>query len=369
MDLQTSLITSKTRESSGSETIKRYDFQKDFSLILMIDMYLSWKDFVILFEFHDDILVIDSAINPGNLNFYQVKTKATGNWTTNALLKAKEWEKSILWKMYLNKELFPKNTKNIFLVSNARFSLKLKNGNKWEDKADISWTELADTEINKINDDLMKELLLVSKPQFELIWNFHVTDLSLKDSQQHCIWKLSCLIDEISSESAVNSSVAYRAIYDHIKKKSSAIFTEIEKTELKGDEFEKLIKLKWITKNEFQWILETIGVWKDPEKIWLRIETDLKSTWLNIVTLKPYKRWWDMYRSALIADSENTHFFKEVKFYVLNRSKDKGFWDGLNIIQLCDILYNEISIKYTDLMDVYEEYFIKGLILNELYDS
>lgn len=74
-------------------------------------------------------------------------------------------------------------------------------------------------------------------------------------------------------------------------------------------------------------------------------------------------------KTVYSADSENTHFFKEVKFYVLNRSKDKGFWDGLNIIQLCDILYNEISIKYTDLMDVYEEYFIKGLILNELYDS
>ncbi len=370
MDIQTSLLTSKARENSGSETIKRYDFQKDFSLKLIIDSYLSKSDFAILFEFHDDILVLDSASNPDELEFYQVKTKATsGNWTTDSLLKAKEWGKSILWKMYLNKELFPEHTKKLFLVSNARFNLKLKGWGKWADKTDICWNELDNAEISTINDSIENELSLTVKPQFELIWNFHVTDLSLLDSQQHCVWKLSGLIETISPGTTVNSSVAYRTIYDQIKKKSSAIFTEIETIKLRGDEFEKLLKLKWITKNEFHGILEAIGVWKDPEKIWLRIDDDLKRAWVQILEIRPYKRWWQMYKSALIADSENSHVFKEVGLYLKDRLSDNNFWSWLNIIQLCELLYKEILLKFDSTVDVYQEDLIKGLILNEIYET
>lgn len=370
MDIQTSLLTIAARENSGSETIKRYDFQKDFSLKLIIDSYLSKSDFAILFEFHDDILVLDSASNPSWLEFYQVKTKGTnGNWTLTALLKFKEWENSILWKMYLNKELFPKYTRRIFLVSNARFNLKLKNWDKWEEKTDISWSELEDAEVGKINTSLKNELSLTEGPNFEVVWNFHVTDLSLRDSQQHCVWKLSGLIEEISPGATVNPQVAYRAIYDHIKKKSSAVFSEIETVQLKSEEFENLIRLKWMTKNEFQAILEAIGVWKDPGKTWLDIEQDLKDAWLNVIEIKPYKRWWQAYRSAMIADSDNMHVFKEVLAYVRNRAEEDGFGAWLNLIQICDQLYGEVDLKYRSTIELYDAFLIKGLILNVIYEQ
>lgn len=370
MDLQTSLLISKARENSGSETIKRFDFQKDFSLKLIIDSYLSKGDFVVFLEFHDDILIMDSASNPSGLEFFQVKTKATnGNWKIKSLLATKAWKKSILWKMYLNNELFPKYTKKIFLVSNKNFDLKLKGWDNWADKTDISWNELSDAELDTINSNLKTELSLAVKPKFELIWNFHVTDLSLSDSQQHCVWKLSGLIDTISPGVPVNPQVAYRTIYDYIKKKSSTIFTEIEATKLKGDEFEKLVKLKWVSKNEFREILKAIGVWKDPEKIWLQIENDLKNSWVQILWLRPYKWWWQMYRSALVADSENSHVFKEIIVYLKDRLNDENFWNWLNLIQLCNLLYEEISLKFTSNIEVYEMDLIKGLILNEIYET
>jgi hypothetical protein len=73
-------------------------------------------------DYFDDIVILDSEIDPKNMEFFQIKT-ANANWTLKKLLKRKKGENgalpSIIGKMYGCKLQFPNHTLSLNFVSNA----------------------------------------------------------------------------------------------------------------------------------------------------------------------------------------------------------------------------------------------------------
>ena len=123
------IIKLKPREESGSKTARKYTFQKDLSLYLLLTNHEKTEDYVFLFDFHDDLVILDSEKKPRKMDFYQIKSKDSGNWTTRTLTKTKENKLSIAGKLYLNKINFNENTNSLNFISNSSFSLKkLVNG-------------------------------------------------------------------------------------------------------------------------------------------------------------------------------------------------------------------------------------------------
>lgn len=86
MGLATDLVSTPLREKGA--TGGRYDFQTMWGLALLFQQHGTSDDYAIVFEFHDDVVLLDSANNPCSVRFYQVKSKATnGGWTLTSLLK------------------------------------------------------------------------------------------------------------------------------------------------------------------------------------------------------------------------------------------------------------------------------------------
>src|SRR5688572_16124063 len=86
MSLATDLVSKPPREKGA--TGGRYEFQTMWGLALLFQQHGTNDDYAIVFEFHDDIALLNRASNPTNVRFYQVKSKATnGGWTLTALLK------------------------------------------------------------------------------------------------------------------------------------------------------------------------------------------------------------------------------------------------------------------------------------------
>ncbi|WP_367945577.1 dsDNA nuclease domain-containing protein [Aquamicrobium sp.] len=51
----------------------------------ILQLYKSGADFGIAFEFHDDLLELDSMSSPTKVTFFQVKTQKTGTWTLSSI--------------------------------------------------------------------------------------------------------------------------------------------------------------------------------------------------------------------------------------------------------------------------------------------
>jgi hypothetical protein len=118
------LVETPRREKSGETGYERYDYQASWGLALIFESHDDLDDYAIAFEFHDDIVRLNSSFAPTLARFYQVKTKLKGHWTLTDLSKQKKSKDgtsslpSFIGKMHDNFELFPTEAEQLSFVSN-----------------------------------------------------------------------------------------------------------------------------------------------------------------------------------------------------------------------------------------------------------
>lgn len=200
MTIQEKLIDNKPRETSGSRSANRFDYQKDWALCKALELQLEEDNYVIVLDFHDDILILDSDISPDKIGFYQIKSKRSGVWTKATLIKRETDKMSILGKLLYNYTVFGDFDISLNLVSNATFDMKLADKTKSTEKISISLEELDEkekvgilfSEFKKKNDyewevGSFEEILkykAVTRADFEKLIN-----LLIKSSKQYTEWK------------------------------------------------------------------------------------------------------------------------------------------------------------------------------------
>ena len=143
------MLKKPQRETAGADTNLRFDYQKNWAFCEMIKRHLNGDDYLVAFEYHDDVVFMEPDENPQNVDFCQVKTKksssniALGFYLTRH--KAKEGKKpSILGKMYENFDGIGvgHNVKTV-LVSNVPFSFC---------KSETRATDLKERDVKKIKE-------------------------------------------------------------------------------------------------------------------------------------------------------------------------------------------------------------------------
>ncbi|MEO8320449.1 MAG: dsDNA nuclease domain-containing protein, partial [Bradyrhizobium sp.] len=121
------LVAEPQREKAGETGAQRYDYQALWGLSLIFSHHATSTDYAISFEFHDDIVLLNSTSSPSLASFYQVKTKSKGHWTLTDLTSRKQKKNdpnngllpSFIGKLYSNYTLFPNDTDKLFFVSNV----------------------------------------------------------------------------------------------------------------------------------------------------------------------------------------------------------------------------------------------------------
>ena len=120
------LIAEPQREKSGETGYERFDYQALWGLALIFAHHGSSDDYAIAFEFHDDIVLLDSEQSPSRARFYQVKTRDKGHWTLTDLYRRKAKKDdaaggklpSFMGKLFSNYAMFPDETEQLNFVSN-----------------------------------------------------------------------------------------------------------------------------------------------------------------------------------------------------------------------------------------------------------
>lgn len=118
----------------------------------MLKLHEGPDDYCVLFDVHDDIVSLNHPVTPTAAKFYQVKTKATGTWTADALVKSEKSKKtgdplpSFLGKLYSHRRKFSVNVDRVTFVSNARFDVKMDDASNSKEQESICVAKLHEDE-------------------------------------------------------------------------------------------------------------------------------------------------------------------------------------------------------------------------------
>lgn len=179
-DLKKKLLAQYPRETAGARSASRFGYQRDWALCHLLNLHIETDtDYRIVFDYHDDVVILEPADDPTALHFYQVKTKQGGYWKRAALVRRAKGKKgllpSILGKLYHNRSLFLEETASLNLVSNSSFDLPLADGTPCTSRTRTTLSALMPDELKKIKNALLSELGTDADVDADEITFLHVT--------------------------------------------------------------------------------------------------------------------------------------------------------------------------------------------------
>lgn len=359
MNLIESILSSEPREESGSKTSRKYSFQHNLSLYLLLKKHNQANDYVYLFDYHDDLMVLDSSNDPNNIDFYQMKSKDTGTWNIGLLTKRDKKSYSILGKLYFNKIKFPLHTKTLNFISNAPFNFKLTDGKiDSKTKTTIQASDLNDVNLSACTTAICNEHKITTCTDFKDITNFHVTVLSNKDCETHCLGELSNLLHSINPNHNINPKLAYDQVIGEVRRKTN---TTVGDRSIEN--IYDLIELKGITKAKFLEFLEKAGLYRSVDDDWRAISNMLISNNIGPLELKKYHMAYRDVEIKLIQD------VNKIPLQLIQNEIRSAIDRGLNLHEinessgLMEILeYCVSKISNT----LYDDYFVRCLIIKSI---
>ncbi|CAG1064752.1 hypothetical protein BAC1_00317 [uncultured bacterium] len=285
------IIATRPRETSGAISANRFDFQKDWLVCLIIDLHLQKKDYLILCDYHEDIVVLDNEHEPRTISFFQIKTRKEGKWTITGLLKQKKGKKgeplsSILGKLYSNFIKFQTSTENLCFISNASYKFKLVENAGHDSK--IYCSDLIDEELKKIKTCLGLETgMTCSLPENpELI--FETTPLPLSGHDIFAKGKLVELLDHfLHNKKHPPVSALYKTLFDEVRRKTAHEGT--------CTDFEELKAKKGICKSKIEASLGSILSGKDMDELWSEVRPNLVSEGIPALEINRIRNAWQKY--------------------------------------------------------------------------
>ncbi|MFZ2032095.1 MAG: dsDNA nuclease domain-containing protein [Vitreimonas sp.] len=233
------------RETAGSETSARYDFQANVCIVKLLSLREAGEPYCAFFDYLDDLLILDSSTAPKFARFYQIKAKDPGSWTPASFCaqKGAESPRSIISRMYLNVESLKALTTSIGFISNAQFKFKLATDKESDSSASIiTGAELHATVRDQLAAAVVKDF---AEPLYE-DW----ADLILLERFSHGVsaqevFVKGCLVEHLE-HADVGQQIPIPALYEVL---FNAIRTRMSNVE-KSQNITSLLDRKALTADE-----------------------------------------------------------------------------------------------------------------------
>ncbi|WP_426235393.1 dsDNA nuclease domain-containing protein [Pararhizobium sp. DWP1-1-3] len=122
------VASKKPRETAGSAAVTAFDFQVNVSMARILELHQQGKQFVAVFDHHDDLVLFVEEGDGSELSFYQVKSRSKPTWTAKKLAQraAKgDLPRSIVGKAYYNVVQFGAEIRRASILSNRPLSATL----------------------------------------------------------------------------------------------------------------------------------------------------------------------------------------------------------------------------------------------------
>ncbi len=349
--LRDALIKNPVSESAGSRSSSAFDYQKDWALAKLIEYHINGEDYVFIFEFHDDVVVLNSEGNPGQADFFQIKTSRNKNWTIGRLTKKDKksdgsFKLSILGKLYKHKIDFSGQVVKLHFVTDSFFT--------FNSDSDIFW-------LNEVNDKDKKQLKNKVKQEHKELNDldiddlcFHHSGITLEEHETYIKGKLHDLFAAFFGDNHNISVTAwYKTITGEIKKKNNYPPNNVKS-------FDDLLRNKCITKSKITEFIEEIKNNKRIELSWDIIQQELIKDDYPTYKLINLKNCWQQFSIERL-DSTNVILERLIKF-IDNQFRSINL-SGTNIQSILGQIYTAYLNNFSNKSTAISEDYVNAIIL------
>lgn len=267
-----SIVARKPRENAGSMAANRFEYQLDWGLNKLLLLEESGQPYTVIFDYQDDILVLDSDESPNYIDFYQVKTNtAASGWQKKQLIQIKEKKTpdkaedltlfdeeddveadekySKIAKLLVHSLDFPREAREFFFVTNANFGNSLIKGGKLNRATNLSFADLVEKAKDEIKRKIKEELPEIEDDVFEHL-HFIKNQMGVNEHGKTIIGCLNEFLEKHYPKVKVGVRPVYETLIGEIRKRNNY--------ETIPDTVEELIGKKAITKKQFHQFLKGI---------------------------------------------------------------------------------------------------------------
>ena len=207
-------------DNSGSSSSNRFAYQKNWALYKMLELEQLGRDYMIVMDYHEDVVIIDASIEDNNIDFYQVKTKKGDYWRPTDLLAAGKdsngnVKNSILGKLLKHSIDFAKARDYYFVTDSFLRPENYVKGKDFDDSR-IPFSKLTKDVQKSAKQKIKKEL----KGLKDDVWkHFYISQqqLSVDDYKVAIIGLIQKFIDNRLPKAEISSSTLYDSLYSEIE--------------------------------------------------------------------------------------------------------------------------------------------------------
>lgn len=266
------LVSKPPREVSGARSGNRFNFQYSWALCLLLKLHANPDDYCVLFDFHDDVVVLDDSTNPTLADFYQVKTETSKNWTPTSLTSQKKGKTgplpSNLGKLYEHYLTFPQNVRTLTFIGCARFKMSLATEPPSINRERFSFADLHDDEKAEIEGKLKAELNQTSALAGLSLTHFENTPLSAADHETHAQGAVCKFLDQ-QPDRSIPAVPFYQSIRSEVQRRSTK--------ESHASTFLELRTSRGLTRNDVQVMIDSVTSHTQREDLLESIRTQLST--------------------------------------------------------------------------------------------
>jgi hypothetical protein len=352
LDLATELLSRPPREAVGAPTANRFGYHRSWALCELLRRHALPSDYVLVMEFHDDVLVLNSSARPTAADFYQIKTLATKMWKQSALLAQKRSAvkeanesvdaetkaRSILGKLVEHTRRFRADSvQSLSIVSNARFDLEVAAEPACHKREKTCFRELATESATTILDKLKAELALNEEPCLDNLY-FVTSDLSLNDHTTHGAGALAQFLELRKPGARFAVQPLYRTLCDELARKASR--------EWRPTSFSELCTLHGITRSHLEEFLVAAENQFDPLQSIVYVKQQLQHEGLNYRELQTVEQAWRRHQIDRMDEANaDVQALRAALIPAIEATAAEGNWNTLR--ELVDRVQSAVSNSTT----------------------
>lgn len=216
---ETSLNTvasKQPRETAGPSAFRAFDYQVNVSIALVLELFREGKEFVALFDHHDDLVVFVGEGKDSALSFYQVKSTSGPNWTAKRLAQRSskgELPKSIVGKAYYNVTQFGPGIRRASILSNKPLKATLATDDKPAlHDGELAVADLCTTDQEALIKSLKEDFPVEFDETHTSLLKFERVPFDLESYRATVLGKIVTILEELHPDFVAVSSPFYEAL-------------------------------------------------------------------------------------------------------------------------------------------------------------
>ncbi|MCE5204041.1 MAG: DUF4297 domain-containing protein [Actinomycetia bacterium] len=287
------LVQFKPGDRGGSIASGRLDYQKDWTFCKLLQLHAGGAPYLVICDYHEDVLVLNSPCNPDALELYQVKSRKGSKLHTVADLVRRPdtpyTAPSMLGRVAANCHKFAEYQIKGIIASSTGFSLDMQSGGKSADLDEIAFNDLDEKTRKRVVEAIERDLHVVGAAALAAKLSFQKAALKLEGHDVYAKGALVEFLDLAYPGSRYQAGALYRAIRGEIEKRTNY--------EQGCTSFADLSRNKGIARKDFEAMLACARVGSDSAPEWRRVQMRLDAESMPWDKIEQLKAGWRQYEA------------------------------------------------------------------------